>query len=282
VGSDLVVTLFGKFTVRYGSESLLVRTPSRAQEILVYLLLHRGRAHLRETLAEILWGERESEHVRKYLRQALWQLHVGLLPLGPKLASRLLNVEPDWVEIAEDDVVCLDVAAFERAFGEAHGSRGECLQAEQARSLSQAVQLYRGDLLEGWSQEWCLRERDRFRQMHLTILDKLMDYCEAQGEYDAGIAYGTLSLRGDPARERTHRSLMRFFALSGDRTAAIRQFERCCAALHEDLDVVPEDATLSLYIEIRNGKLGAVDAARSSSSAPESLRVIKKPSSTRR
>lgn len=296
MGSDLIITLFGKFTVRYGSESLLVRNPSRAQELFAYLLLNRGKAHLRESLAEVLWGERESEHVRKYLRQALWQLHVGLIPLGPKLAARLLNVEPEWVEIAEG-VAILDVASFEEAFGAAHGSKGDLLHAEQARALSQAVQLYRGDLLEGWSQEWCLRERDRFRQMHLTILDKLMDYCEAQGEYEAGFAYGTLSLRSDPARERTHRSLMRLFALSGDRTAAIRQFERCCAALHEDLDVVPEDSTLSLYIDIRNGKLGAGDVARSTipeepdnttftplpaSTAPEPFRVIKKSANTRR
>jgi DNA-binding SARP family transcriptional activator len=55
---------------------------------------------------------------------------------------------------------------------------------------------------------------------------------------------------------------MRLFCLSGDRTAAIRQFERCCAALHDDLDVVPEDSTLSLYVEIRSGRFGDAAAAR--------------------
>jgi|GEM_PF-3693840 len=123
-----------------------------------------------------------------------------------------------------------------------------------------------------------------------------MDYCEARAEYEAGIAYGTLSLRSDPARERTHRSLMRLFARSGDRTAAIRQFERCCAALHEDLDVVPEDSTLALYVQIRNGRLVAGDTARSAiaegtertASAPipastrsGPLRVVKKSANTR-
>jgi DNA-binding SARP family transcriptional activator len=295
--SDLEISLFGKFSARYRSEPLLEHAPLRAQELLAYLMLHRGRAHPREALAEVLWGTAESEHVRKYLRQALWQLHAGLLPLGQKRAARLLHVEPGWVEIVGDGATTVDIAAFERAFGEARGSKGESLPAEQARSLSQAVQLYRGDLLEGWSQEWCAPERDRLRQMHLTILDKLMDYCEARSEYEAGIAYGTLSLRSDPARERTHRSLMRLFARSGDRTAAIRQFERCCAALHEDLDVVPEDSTLSLYIHIRNGRLGAGDAARSAiaegtnrttsaplpaSTEPGSLRVVRKSANTRR
>jgi len=300
--SDLEITLLGRFSVRYQSTALLDRAPLRAQELFAYLLLHRGRAHTREALADVLWDERESEHVRKYLRQALWQLHAGLLPLGPKHASNLIHAETGWVEIVGDVAAELDVATFERAFGQARGSKGESLQADQARALSQAVQLYRGDLLENWSHEWCVRERDRFRQMHLTILDKLMDYCEARAEYEAGIAYGTLSLRSDPARERTHRSLMRLFALSGDRTAAIRQFERCCAALHEDLDVVPEDSTLALYVEIRNGRIGAGDSARSTiaegadkttsapnpaspapaSPAPAPLRVVRKSAGPRR
>lgn len=295
--SELVVTLFGKFSVRYGAEHLLEHTPFRAHELLAYLLLNRGKAHPREAIAETLWGERDGEHLRKSLRQTLWHLHAGLVPIGEKRASRLISVEPEWVEIAADAVENFDVGSFEQTFGAARGWKGESLEPEQARALSQAVPLYGGDLLEGWSQEWCARERDRFRQMHLTLLDKLMDHCEARAEYEAGVAYGTLSLRSDPARERTHRSLMRLFARSGDRTAAIRQFERCCAALHEDLDVVPEDSTLALYVEIRNGKWGAGDAARSSiaegtdktpftplpaSSAATPLRVVRKSANARR
>lgn len=295
--SELAVTLFGKFSVRYGSEHLLEHTPYRAHELLAYLILHRGKAHPREVLAETLWGEREGEHLRKCLRQTLWHLHAGLVPIGERRVARLLHVEPEWVEVVPDGVEGLDVASFERTFSLARGWKGESLEAEQARTLAQAVQLYRGDLLEGWSQEWCAGERDRFRQMHLTLLDKLMDHCEVRAEYEAGIAYGTLSLRSDPARERTHRSLMRLFARSGDRTGAIRQFERCCAALHEDLDVVPDDLTLALYVEIRNGKWGAGDAARSSiaegtdktpftplpaSSPATPLRVVRKSANARR
>ena len=294
--SGLEISLFGKFSVRFRSQALLEHTPLRARELFAFLLLQRGKAHPREALADTLWGAHESEHIRKHLRQALWQLHAGLLPLGRKRAARLVHVEPGWVEAVDDGASIVDITAFERAFGEARGSKGESLPAEQARSLSQAVQLYRGDLLEGWAHEWCAPERDRYRQMHLSILDKLMDYCEARAEFEAGIAYGTLSLRSDPARERTHRSLMRLFARSGDRTASIRQFERCCAALHEDLDVVPEDGTLSLYMQIRNGKLGAGEAARSAiaqgtektTSAPipastrsASLRVMRKSANTR-
>jgi len=39
--------------------------------------------------------------------------------------------------------------------------------------------------------------------MYLSMLDKLLDHCEAAGEYEAGVAYGELILRHDRARERT-------------------------------------------------------------------------------
>ena len=34
--------------------------------------------------------------------------------------------------------------------------------------------LYRGDLLTGWYQDWCLIERERYQCMFVSLLDKLM------------------------------------------------------------------------------------------------------------
>ena len=69
--------------------------------------------------------------------------------------------------------------------------------------------------------------------MYLAMLDKLICYCEAKRKFELGLLYGTLILRYDRAHERTHRRLMNLHYLSGDRTAALRQFERCAAALEE-------------------------------------------------
>jgi two-component SAPR family response regulator len=93
------------------------------------------------------------------------------------------------------------------------------------------VALYHGDLLEDWFQDWCLYERERLQNIYLAALDKLMDYCEASRDYDAGLAYGTRILRHDLARERTHRRLMRLYYLAGDRTSALRQYDRCVQIL---------------------------------------------------
>lgn len=252
---EIRVTLFGKFCVRFHDQVLLDHSPHKVQELLAYLVLHRGKAHPREALTELLWGDHDGPNTRKYLRQALWQLNAGLLALGRKRCSRLLHADPGWVELVLDGDIHLDTAALDSAFSGARGVRGAGLTPEAARVLLDAVPLYQGDLLEGWCQDWCRYDRDRFREVYLSILDKLVDYHEAAGEFEAGIAFGNLALQRDPARERTHRSLMRMLCFSGNRVAAIRQFERCTAVLHQELEVVPEPETLELYARIRRGNV---------------------------
>jgi DNA-binding SARP family transcriptional activator len=247
----LGVTLFGRFSARHGDHILLDHAPHKAQELLAYLILHRQRPHPREALATLLWGDCRTGLSRKYLRQALWQLHVGLVAIGQAGISRLLHKEPGWIQLYPDDRFYIDTLEFENAFLAARGHRGESMQPSAAEHLKQAAHLYQGDLLEGWHQDWCLYERDRLRQMYLTILDKLADWCEGRSEYDAAITYASLALRCDRARERTHRALIRLLHLSGDRIGALRQYERCVAALRDELDVAPDRRTVELHQRIR-------------------------------
>ena len=132
------------------------------------------------------------------------------------------------------------MAEFEQAFNLTRGTPGRQLDAQNVQILQNAVELYRGDLLEGWYQDWCLFERERLQNMYLTMLDKLIDYSEANELYEAGLAYGAHILRHDRARERTHRRLMRLHYLARDRTEALRQYERCVSSLDKELGVEPD------------------------------------------
>ncbi len=138
------------------------------------------------------------------------------------------------------------------------------------------MELYRGGLQESWYHDWYLYERERLQHLYLILLDKLMDYCEARGEFEAGLVYGALILRCERARERTHRRLMRLFYASGDRTAALRQYERCVAALKEELGVEPAKRTVALVEQIRADQLQPLNAeqvAYSPASVPATSRV---------
>lgn len=259
--ANLRIQLFGRFTVCCDGRELAGLDAGKSQELLCYLLVNRDRPHPRETLAGLLWGDASTERSKKYLRQALWHLQT-VLDAGGESSRMVLRAEHDWVQLDERAEVWLDVGDFERAFEAARGERGKGLGDEKAEELRAAVQLYRGDLLEGWYQDWCLYERERLQNMYLLMLDKLMCHCEAREDFEAGQHFGGLILRHDRAREGAHRRLMRLHHLAGDRTAALRQYERCVTALREELGVAPDRQTVALYREIR------ADAVRDETPAP--------------
>jgi len=251
----LRVCFFGRFGVQYGEQVLSGFEANKVQDLFCYLLLYRDRPHSRETLADLLWDEQSATQSRKYLRKVLWQLQTALaVRVGP-LGDTVLLVEPDWVQLNPEADLWLDVAVFEQAFFLVQGTPGRYLDLQRVRDLESAESLYRGDLLEGCYHDWCIYERERFQHMYLAMLDKLMGYCEACHDYETGLSYGRRILRYDCARERTHRRLMRLYYFAGDRTAALRHYERCVAALDEELDVRPAESTEALYKQIRADRL---------------------------
>ncbi|HYV11954.1 MAG TPA: BTAD domain-containing putative transcriptional regulator [Pyrinomonadaceae bacterium] len=243
---------------------------SKDQELLSYLLIHRDRPHSREALASLLWGDTSTEKSKKYLRQALWHLHAALNS-DSENSSDVLMVDHDWLSLNPCSNLWTDVADFERAFSAAEGIPGRQLDAETARGLKDAVTLYNDDLLPGYYQDWILFERERLQNMYLLMLDKLIVYLQFRGEYEVAQGYGATILRYDPARERTHRQLMHLYSLGGDRTSALRQFERCAQALKQELGVKPERKTVELYERIKSDQIGynepAENLPRNSSSS---------------
>ena len=247
----LRISLLGRFHVHCDDQVMTGLDALKVQELFCYLLLYRDHPHRRETLASMLWGDSLTAQSKKNLRQILWHLQTTLAPYTGPTDGHVLVVEPEWVRFNSESSLWLDVSMFEQAAALTHGVSGRDLDIQQAQALQEAVQLYRGDLLEGWYQDWCLYERERLQNVYLTMLDKLMGYCEAQDQYEAGLDYGARILRHDRARERTHWQMMRLYYLAGDRTGALRQYQRCVAALDEELGVKPAARTVALYEQIR-------------------------------
>ena len=251
----LQVSLFGRLSVKLGGDDVSGLDAKKSQELFAYLLVYRTGSHSREVLAELLWGDRQPAQSRKYLRQALWQLQSVLETASISAGNPLLDVDPEWVRLNSSAPLWLDVVQVERAYAQAQGVAGSDLTEECAYALEQAVQLYRGDFLEGCYQDWCIFERERLQNIYLAMLDKLTHCCETQRRYEAGLAYGTQALRYDRARERTHRRMMRLHYLAGDRTAALRQFDQLVATLKSELNVKPSHRTIALWEQIRADRL---------------------------
>lgn len=249
--TKLRIRLFGKLGIQSDSGAELNLDARKVQELFCYLLLHRDHIHSREVLTGLLWGDSSTVQAKKSLRQTLWQMQASLGIQSTPGSDRVLLIEADWIQVNTNADLWIDVAEFESAFSLVQGKHGETLDAASVEVLRHAVDLYSADLLEGWYQDWCIFERERLQNIYLAMLDKLIAYCEAHQEHEAGIAYGVCILRYDRAHERTHRRLMRLYYGAGDRAAALRQYQRCLAALREELDAQPSQRTTALYEQIQ-------------------------------
>lgn len=265
--AELDTFLFGKFSAQQDGRVVALAT-GKVQELFCYLLLHRTRPGPRERLASLLWPYTTTAQSKAYLRRALWQLQSTFKSQLASVTCPVLVVSAEWIQCNPDLDLWLDVDVFELAYRCAEGTPGRMLSDQQATRLHRAVDLYEGDLLENYHQEWCLYQRERFHHQFVVMLDKLAAFHESHRQYEVALSYAERNLATDRARERTQRQLMRLRCLLDDRTGAMRQYESCREALQEDLDTEPSDATKQLYAHIRDGSFKKDGPVLPSVSAP--------------
>jgi DNA-binding SARP family transcriptional activator len=168
------------------------------------------------------------------------------------------------------------VSAFETKTRQGLARPLEILTAEEAQRLEDAVQLYTGELLEGFYTDWALRERERLRGLYLNTLAHLMRFYQQQGVYDKGLWYGQKILDLDPLREEVHRDMMRLYVANGQRPLAIRQYQLCCNLLAEELGIRAMEETQTLYAQIADEQMPS-PASRTSdpSSVTQTLQQLR-------
>lgn len=261
----LRIHLFGGLNVYRGEQPLPAFPTQKSRGLFAFLALNHGRAHSRSTLVGRFWGESPESVARKNLRTDIWRIRTVLEPAGVEPGS-CLAVGQDELSLAGGTDHWLDIHEFEETLDRAGtGEPGEA----QAGLLRQAVELYRGDLLEGVYDDWVIFERERLRLRYLDALDRLIRHHEARGEWTQAAAYAQRLLANDPLREHVHRAVIRCNLALGDRAGALRQFDTCARLLRQELEVEPSAETLALAAEARGGEPPAAARVASSASTPQ-------------
>jgi DNA-binding SARP family transcriptional activator len=242
----LEVKLFGAGAARYFDRPMDGFPSHQSYQLLCYLLLNREHIQKRERLASIFWGNYATNASRKYLRNALWKLRAVFQSVGGQMEN-YVQVDDDTIAFQKSSPYRLDVETFETLLAGSRNVAGENLNAEQVDQLVQAVNLYRGDLLEGVDEEWCLYERERLSLLHLAALNKLLVYHRTQGNYSTGLDYGERILAFDNTRENIHREMMLLHWKNGEPHVALAQYNRCVQILRDQVGVAPTEETRSLY-----------------------------------
>jgi DNA-binding SARP family transcriptional activator len=231
--ADLDVRLFAGFEVVQASGRACKFPTRKSRALLAVLSRHPGKRHGREALAALLWPESAEAQARANLRQTLKQLRLALGDLR------------DAVIVADGDTLALQPGAVE-----VDVARFEARHAEGTpEALEEAVQLYRGEFLEGFSlreapfSDWVAIERVHLRERALDALGKLSAHLADVGETEQAVHLVLRLIGLDPLLEPGHRLLMQLYSTQGRRGAAIEQYRRCRDILRRELGTRPEPET---------------------------------------
>lgn len=260
----LEISLLGTVQVTRGAQPASGLGYDKVRALLAYLAVEADRPHRRETLAGLLWPEQPDDKARHSLRQALNTLRraIGDHDARPPV----LLITRDMVQLNPAADVHLDATMFGTLLDsiDACDEYGSALCARCLECLKEAVQLYRGDFLAGFSladsqefDDWTLLKRERLRSRALEALDRLGEHHERAGMFEQAHVTALRQLELDSCREEAYRRLMRVFHLRGNRAGAMAQFERCRGVLAEELGVEPDAETQALYERIRAGTEGS-------------------------
>jgi DNA-binding SARP family transcriptional activator/TolB-like protein len=208
--------------------------------LLAYLAAGSNTFHRRESLLALFWPELDEPHARDALKQAVSYLRHALAE----------NDEPVIVNRGADELslssqaVWSDVRAFERAI-----ELGNC---------GEALELYRGDLLEGLSphasndfDDWLSRERGRLRRLAADAARRLAQKRERDGDSSGAVSAARRAVALAEFDEPVLRDLLTLLDRVGDRAGAIKAYDAFVARLAAEFEIEPAAETRQVIEVIR-------------------------------
>lgn len=190
-------------------------------------------------LMETLWPDAPESKARNSLRNAIHQVRSVLKKLdglpegealqrGRKSGTASLALEYD-----------LDIERLEAHLREATAAL-EAGQSESAIEKAKlALDLYQGDFMEGFHDDWVEALRVQYRELQQRALGALARAYLAAAKYEEAEIAARRMLAADDLREDAHEVIIRALAGDGRSAEAIRHYEETVDLFEEEIGVSP-------------------------------------------
>jgi DNA-binding SARP family transcriptional activator len=242
---SLKICFIGCFAIYSGSQQLYIPLRGCTRELLAYLLLHPSREIRREKLASLFWPDRCEASVRNLLSTALWRIRKVVSGIdGVELQANAGTVRIIFNTGVESDAALL-MSAIRRCEAANAGDK-------DYRFLEDSIGPEDFEFLDGVSSDWALIERERYTNLRLTALVKLMTQAADNHHFEDAIGFAGRVLMIDPFRENIQRQLMWLCVQVGRPAHAVRQFERFQKLLLAELNLKPMPETMALCALIQD------------------------------
>ena len=244
----LELQLFGAPQLRLGGEVINDKISGRPLALLSYLAV-TGRPHTRDLLADLLWDELTSQQARNNLRY--------LLPDLRRVIGDYLLINAQTIAFNRQAPHWLDVDTLR--------TTQNATPPMSTQAWQQALDLYQGEFLAGFRvrnapnfEAWVTAQQEELHQVAMQGFQQLAQRYLAEGDSRAGINTVKRLLAGDPWHEAGQRLFMQLLVASGQRAAALEQYQQFRNLLQNEVGVEPAAATKALYEQIRCNEVAPV------------------------
>lgn len=242
--SPFKLYLLGPFQLAH-PEAADLETPRRKTRALLAYLAVAHQLHTRQALMDLFCQDAQSPARALSLLFTRMRQRLGTDVLITDNNTVQFNAQSAWV----------DFAIFQQQLS------GD-LSPKSAADLQTAVALYRGEFLEGLTlpdapefELWLLGQRAQARHLLERGLLALVQRLSQDGQYDTAVVHARQLLQHNPLLEEAHAQLIWLYAQTGQRDAALRQYEQCRGLLQNELGVEPTDSLQQLQTAILSGEL---------------------------
>ncbi|WP_395139406.1 BTAD domain-containing putative transcriptional regulator, partial [Armatimonas sp.] len=212
------IRMLGRLEILQGQGQPKALRNGRDASLLAFLAFHRETEHSRERLAELFWGEQQD--AAALLRGSLTRLRRHLEQAGTPSGTVLVTGRS---QIALNrEVVNTDVVEFKRLWQLASAAP----TPRKIAPLSEAVALYRGELLPLQTEDWIIGVREELAHRHYVMLRQLTQLCEENGQRDQAIAYALAAITASGEDEAAYIDLMRLYGAEGRSREALSLFRK--------------------------------------------------------
>ncbi|GAA0134273.1 response regulator [Paenibacillus sp. YSY-4.3] len=221
-----------------GQFSIMQWRTSKAQELFLYLLQHRGQLVRKSSLIDLLWPEYEVDKVYSQLYTAVYHIRKTLDPFGERF--QIANATEGYILKIHN--VVLDVEEWESKLASLFPPT-----SERMGQCSEAIRLYTGHYLQEQDYWWAESERQRLKELWLEASYAVAALYENEGFLDQAVNSYSAICRQHSLEEDAYLALMKLHDSMKHPHLVEREYELLTQIFHEELNEEPSPHIIEWY-----------------------------------
>ncbi len=237
----IVIRALGRMQVRINGK--LVRTADwqvQSARDLFFLILSFKEGLTKEEIGGIFWPDSTPAELKLRFKNTVYRLRRAI-------GRETISFDDELYRFNRDLDYEYDVETF---LHEISLAQQATTNEQRIRHYQNAIRNYHGQFMPEVDETWVIAERERLQRAFVDAVTSLIKLHLDARHFAQVLEYCARALEADACLEAAHRYAMQAHAALGNRAAVQRQYEQCCRALTEEMEIAPSNQTDHLFNEL--------------------------------